>query len=289
MDAFVTRLKQSGLHVNSDQGQHGASLDRPQDLSRSTHAGASDARPSVGDNGDVYTETPVREGDAAAHHKHYPALTKELATSRAKANTVFLTWTNYHFIDFVQNWSSHLRDIGMTHTCDHRATNAMAAAIMPPSMYLLMCTRRLCLGEWISAVVLKGRHANGVCLQRIRGWDDEQIEVVSIKTKGASIGSHAHAAKASVFTACAGVVVHVIAAGCLPFAGLHDPPESSTVKQECYNTRLAASFERNWFATLTPPCMNSMKAQVHCRAFGEPVVSASTRYMHKIHTSRMLM
>lgn len=42
----------------------------------------------------------------------YPVLTKELAFSRAHRNMIFVTCTNLHFVDFVQNWIAHFEDIG---------------------------------------------------------------------------------------------------------------------------------------------------------------------------------
>ena len=35
-------------------------------------------------------------------------LTRELAHKHARENVIIVTWTNFHFYDFVENWAVHL-------------------------------------------------------------------------------------------------------------------------------------------------------------------------------------
>jgi hypothetical protein len=38
----------------------------------------------------------------------HPTLTKEWARQHSRENLVIVTWCNYHFLDFVENWIAHL-------------------------------------------------------------------------------------------------------------------------------------------------------------------------------------
>lgn len=108
IDSFITRLKQSNVALKADQRPARDWLVNSQGLLATAPAELSDTDKEL-----LASQAPVGVGTSDNHRTDYPVLTKELAISRAKANTVFVTWTNYHFIDFVQNWISHLQDIGM--------------------------------------------------------------------------------------------------------------------------------------------------------------------------------
>jgi hypothetical protein len=64
-------------------------------------------------------------GEAGSSHEQqktdaspvYPKLTKELAHAHAKDGMILVTWSNYHFIDFVDNWIAHLQDAGAHSPC----------------------------------------------------------------------------------------------------------------------------------------------------------------------------
>jgi hypothetical protein len=45
------------------------------------------------------------EGAAGAQH---PELSRELAWKHARENVIIVTWTNYHFYDFIANWVAHI-------------------------------------------------------------------------------------------------------------------------------------------------------------------------------------
>ena len=38
----------------------------------------------------------------------HPSLTSAWAHKHARGNVVIVTWSNWHFIDFVENWAAHL-------------------------------------------------------------------------------------------------------------------------------------------------------------------------------------
>ena len=46
-------------------------------------------------------------------HENY-ALDRELVELVARDNTVLVTWANFHYLDFAENWVAHVRDCGIT-------------------------------------------------------------------------------------------------------------------------------------------------------------------------------
>eukprot|EP00755_Sulcionema_specki_P025030 Sspe_Gene.82390::Locus_54000_Transcript_1_1_Confidence_1.000_Length_1379::g.82390::m.82390/K20784/XEG113; arabinosyltransferase len=58
---------------------------------------------------------PTTGGSTTKQHKRYfPNLTRELVASVAQNNVVLVTWANFHYLDFVQNWVGHLRKLNVT-------------------------------------------------------------------------------------------------------------------------------------------------------------------------------
>jgi hypothetical protein len=62
-------------------------------------------------------EVEKKEPREIGQQTMYVQLSKDLAVAHAKDNIILVTWTNLHFLDFVENWITHLLKLGTFPTC----------------------------------------------------------------------------------------------------------------------------------------------------------------------------
>eukprot|EP00892_Ulva_mutabilis_P009534 jgi/Ulvmu1/6953/UM033_0010.1 len=129
--SFSTRFKQMGLEVDvvkqPNQDEPIRAAPGPDASPAQTVTGFVDADQLVG-------KTSLSELIGNPQSRH-PALSEELAHAHAHNNTIFVTWTNYHFVDFVQNWIAHLDSIGVSHyvvgAMDVRTADELSSSGVP--------------------------------------------------------------------------------------------------------------------------------------------------------------
>lgn len=85
----------------------------PQDSTALGSLAASDTAATV-ENQPAPSDDKINTKDSqnTEETKGYVKLTKDLAEAHSKDKIVLVTWTNLHFLDFVENWISHLLELG---------------------------------------------------------------------------------------------------------------------------------------------------------------------------------
>lgn len=54
------------------------------------------------------TNEAISDAARAWQGGQHPIITKEWAWKHARENVIMVTWSNFHFVDFVENWAAHL-------------------------------------------------------------------------------------------------------------------------------------------------------------------------------------
>ena len=95
--------------------QHDANLTVPVPAPHHSSAGASGGAQTADDtrlpqNASQQVQEQVQQPKQPAG---YTQLSKELAVAHAKDKIILVTWTNFHFMDFVENWIAHLLELGV--------------------------------------------------------------------------------------------------------------------------------------------------------------------------------
>lgn len=52
--------------------------------------------------------SPLQHAEGSSTAALHPELTRDWARKHARENVVIVTWSNWHFVDFVENWAKHL-------------------------------------------------------------------------------------------------------------------------------------------------------------------------------------
>lgn len=100
MDSFIAQLHQSDTELTVQPVSASTTV-------ISDTAGLPDVQqPQESD------EQEVEEPQKPKQPTGYVQLSKELAVAHSKDSIILVTWTNLHFLDFVENWITHLLELG---------------------------------------------------------------------------------------------------------------------------------------------------------------------------------
>ena len=98
VESFLSQLNQSDTEISVQPIAVSASA--------GTDTAADVQRPQ---NSDKQEKEEVQQPAQPADYVH---LSKDLAVAHSKDKIILVTWTNFHFLDFVENWITHLLELG---------------------------------------------------------------------------------------------------------------------------------------------------------------------------------